>query len=84
MNVDVRLEQRNLPQWQYSIVPETLYQSELGEYHTYGIQIIAPDCTSILHDVSVCKKAAEQIVETLNLYKVLPVHLHDVVMDTIP
>lgn len=71
-------------EWQYSIVPEDLYQLELREYHAYGIQVIASDHTDILHDVSVCKKTAERIVELLNHYQVSPIHLYDVVTDMLP
>lgn len=68
----------------YKIVSETLYQHELGKYHTYGIQIIMPDCTGILHDVSVDEKTTKHIVEILNRYQVSPIHLYDVVTDMLP
>lgn len=77
-------KQRSRLKWQYHVVSEDFYQPELGKYHTYGIQVITPDCTNTLHDVSVCKKTTEHIVELLNRYQVSPIHLYDVVTDMLP
>jgi len=89
MDITISLETRPskqgvLSELRYSIVSENLYQLELGEYHAYGIQIIAPDRMDVLHDVSVCKKTAECVVALLNHYEVSPVHLYDVVLDFLP
>lgn len=70
--------------WCYDIVPEMRYQSELGEYHTYGIQITAPEGTEILHDVSICKETAQRIAARLNHCQVSPIHVYDVIMDMLP
>lgn len=68
----------------YGLVPERLYHPDLGEYHTYGVRVTAPEYTNILHDVSACKQTAEWIVEQLNRHQVAPVHLYDIVTDLLP
>jgi|GEM_PF-1679069 len=77
-------KQWTLRKWTYSIVPENFFQLELGEYSTYGIQVITPDYIEILHDVSVCKKTVERLVRLLNYYQVSSIHLYDVIMDMLP
>lgn len=71
-------------QYQYSVVPERLCHVDLGEYNTYGIKTLAPDCSEILHDVSVCKKTVEHIVELLNKNHARHIHLYDIVTDLLP
>lgn len=80
----IQSKQQVLQKQVYTIVQEELYQFELGKYHTYGIQVITPEYTDILHDVSTCEKTVEYIVELLNCHDVSPVHLHDIVMDMLP
>ena len=77
-------KQRKLSKWKYSVLPENFHQLELGEYRTYGIQIITSDHVDILHDVSACKELTAHIVALLNHYQVSPVHLYDVVVDMLP
>lgn len=70
--------------WRYRVVSEDLYRLESGKYHTYGIQLETSGCADTLHDISVCKKTAEHMVELLNHYQVSPIHLYDVVTDMLP
>lgn len=70
--------------WSYSIIPEIGRHSDLGKYHTYGIQIIGPAGTEILHDISVCKETAECMAERFNRHQLSPYHLRDAVADMLP
>lgn len=62
----------------YSIVEETLYREELGEYLTYGIQ-----CRSgrTFSDVWPDRDELTAFVAELNRLELEEIHLEDAVMD---
>lgn len=62
----------------YSIIEETLYQSELGEYLTYGIQCRSGRTVS---DVWPDKAELTAFVAELNRWDLDEIHLDDAVAD---
>lgn len=70
--------------WQYCVVHETGYHTDLGEYTTYGIQLTLPNDSKIVHDISTSRKTVEQMVALFNRCQLSPVHLYDVVTDMLP
>lgn len=75
--------------WSYQAVKETGYNPELGEYCTYGIRACKITAGSweqvdLFHDVTVSPSLAEQLAERFSLYQLSPIHLKDVIEDTLP
>jgi len=81
---DENFSEKEPPKWLYTIVPETGFNPDLGEYNTYGIKVTGVDCEQILHDVSVCNEAVSEIVRLFNKHRLCPVHLTDAVEDILP
>jgi len=75
--------QRQNIRWRYRLIAEKMHQPDLGEYDTYGIQVLDAEYTmvSVMHDVSVCKQSVEEVVALFNLHQLSPSHLHNAIED---
>lgn len=70
----------------YRMVEEALTDPELGSYTTYGIRAEGPledDSDVQISDVSLSKQVVEELVERCNRLELDPIHLRDVVEDTV-
>lgn len=76
--------EQKIPRWQYSIISEISYDKDIGQFHTYGIQINGPNHKEILHDVSIFKNTVNYMAELFNLHQLSPIHLKDAVEDLSP
>jgi|GEM_PF-440429 len=70
--------------WHYCLIAETYNNIDLGEYHTYGIQVSGLDFSEVMHDISPCKDTVAWMIESFNQHQLLPVHLRDAVEDMLP
>ena len=70
--------------WHYCLISENYIHIDLGEYHTYGIQVRGFNFSEILHDVSPCKDTVVRMTEFFNKYQLSPIHLKDAVEDMLP
>lgn len=74
----------------YNVFEEKLFNTDLGVYISYGINVEEstntvenPKFILSLSDVSVTKEIAENIAKLCNKIQLSPIHLRDVVYDTI-
>lgn len=76
-----RTKVQDITKWHYCVILEKCYQSDIGQYHTYGIRVTGSNYEEIIHDVSVCKETVAWMTELFNLHQLSPVHLKDAVED---
>ncbi|MDD6807272.1 MAG: DUF6514 family protein [Oscillospiraceae bacterium] len=74
----------------YKVFEEKLFNSDLGEYISFGIVVEEilkekreKKVVCSISDVSVTKAVAEKIAALCNNVQLSPIHLNDVVYDTI-
>lgn len=72
----------------YQIEPQEMTDPVLGRYHTYGIGVYAVEAHHkewlfTISDVFLDRIAARQFVRLCNRENLDPIHLNDVIRDTI-
>lgn len=65
--------------YRYQCIEQKLYNENVGEYITYGIEIT--DDNMIVNDVSCNKEKVDDIVRIINKYQVSPIHLDEIIED---
>ncbi len=65
--------------YNYKCVEQKLYDENIGEYITYGIEIT--DDNMIMNDVSCSKEKVDDIVRIINKYQLSPIHLDEIIED---
>lgn len=70
----------------YKIMEETICEKEVGNYTTFGVCIYNDETTEsivTIHDVFLQKQKAEEFVNKCNALNLDPIHIFDVIEDTI-
>ena len=68
--------------YQYHVFEEYVFNSEIGNYRTYGIELTSPNGTiDRISDISVYKMDVERMVADFNRYQLSSVHFQEVVED---
>lgn len=65
----------------YSLLTQTLYDTSIGHYTSYGIIAEERKLTISVADISTDKFAVEQLIEKFNTHKLSLCHLHNAVED---
>ena len=70
---------------QYQIFQERLLSDEIGTYTAFGIRAERADRTEVcrISDVFLPEQQAAVFVELLNRHQLSPIHLRDVIEDTL-
>lgn len=68
----------------YRVIEENLHNSEFGSYVAYGISVCDEDIIlNYISDIFVEKERAEKLAKLCNKNGLDPIHLREVVEDTI-
>ena len=67
--------------YSYQCVEQRLYDEDIGEYITYGIEIIGKNM--IMNDVSCNKVKADDIVRMINKYQASLINLDEIIENLI-
>ncbi len=67
--------------YKYKCIEQKLFDENIGNYITYGIEIT--EANKIIDDVSCNKDKTNKIIKLLNKHQVSPIHLYEIIEDLI-